>query len=79
MRAQFSVSVRPEGFVRLQCRVPNGGAVRLKFSTLLVTAGFIVTSPKAALGEIKISIETPMAPPTWALLERELIKPVFSI
>ena len=46
----------------------------MRFSIFLVTAILIVGSAKRVLGEVKISIGTPMAPPTWALLERQLIE-----
>ncbi|HEV3002861.1 MAG TPA: hypothetical protein VGX78_00300, partial [Pirellulales bacterium] len=35
---------------------------------------FILTGRAAAAGEVTIAIDTPMSPPAWALLERELLR-----
>ena len=36
--------------------------------------GCLAEHPIAAVGEVKISVQTPMSPPGWALLERQLLR-----
>ena len=46
----------------------------MRFPVCLITAVAIVGLARPSAAEVKISIDTPMAPPTWALLERELLR-----
>ena len=46
----------------------------MRFPVCLITSVAIVGLARPSAAEVKISIDTPMAPPTWALLERELLR-----
>ena len=48
--------------------------LKLNISALAIVAVFISTACGLSADHVTIAIETPMAPPSWALLERELLR-----
>src|SRR6476469_7742789 len=55
------------------CPIPPGDSPMKPFSPLCLVAALLVAPGFVAAGP-KLVLDTPMSPPTWALLQRQLLR-----